>query len=79
MPREYPEPSLFGVLPAYGIYARHVVGLTMENVSLSYKVQDERPAVVLDDVAVGLFPVRRADAERLLACVRRLYGAPGPR
>src|SRR5438874_3159002 len=55
MPREYPEPSLFGVLPAYGIYARHVKGLTVENVSLRFKVEDERPAVVLDDVDGATF------------------------
>jgi hypothetical protein len=55
MPREYPEPSLFGVLPAYGIYARHVTGLTVENVSLTNKVEDERPAVVLDDVSNSTF------------------------
>ena len=50
MPREYPEPSMFGVLPAYGIYARHVKGLTVKDVTLTYKATDERPAVVLDDV-----------------------------
>jgi len=55
MPREYPEPSLLGVLPAYGIYARHVKGLTVENVSLQFKVEDERPAVVLDDVDAASF------------------------
>lgn len=55
MPREYPEPSLFGVLPSYGIYARHVKGLTIENVTLTYKTEDERPAVVLDDVDTATF------------------------
>jgi len=61
MPREYPEPSLFGVLPAYGIYARHVTGLTVENVSLTNKVEDERPAVVLDDVSNATFQNFTAD------------------
>ena len=50
MPREYPEPSNFGVLPAYGMYARHVKGLTVRNVEFTVKLEDERPAVVLDDV-----------------------------
>lgn len=53
--RDYPEPSLFGVLPSYGIYARHVKGLTVENVSLTYATADERPAVVLDDVDTAKF------------------------
>ena len=55
MPREYPEPSLFGVLPAYGMYVRHVTGLTVENVNIGVKVEDERPAVVLDDVDSASF------------------------
>lgn len=55
MPREYPEPSLFGILPAYGMYARHVNGLTVSNVSFKFKVEDARPAVVLDDVSTAKF------------------------
>jgi polygalacturonase len=55
MPREYPEPSIFGILPAYGLYARHVEGLTLTGVTLKYKVQDKRPAVVLDDVKNATF------------------------
>jgi polygalacturonase len=50
MPREYPEPSILGILPAYGLYARHVAGLTVSGVTLKYKIEDKRPAVVLDDV-----------------------------
>lgn len=63
MPREYPEPSLFGVLPAYGLYARHVSGLTVENVALHFTVQDERPAVVLDDVDHATFSNFTADVK----------------
>jgi polygalacturonase len=55
MPREYPEPSIFGILPSYGVYARHVDGLTMANVNIHFKVEDERPAVVLDDVQNATF------------------------
>ena len=55
MTREYPEPSIMGILPAYGIYARHVKGLKLTNISLKYKVTDQRPAVVLDDVADSRF------------------------
>jgi len=55
MPREYPEPSNFGILPAYGLYARHVRGLTIRNLSFKYTVEDERPAVVLDDVDSARF------------------------
>lgn len=50
MTREYPEPSVFGILPAYGIYARHVKGISLRRISLKFAVEDTRPAVVLDDV-----------------------------
>ncbi len=55
MTREYPEPSMLGILPAYGIYARHVKGLTMAGVTLKYQLTDQRPAIVLDDVADSRF------------------------
>lgn len=51
MVAEYPEPSILGILPAYGVYARHVEGLTLNNVAMSYEIEDTRPAVVLDDVS----------------------------
>jgi len=46
----YPEPSNLGIMPAYGMFARHVNGLNLRNVNVSYAKQDFRPAVVLDDV-----------------------------
>jgi hypothetical protein len=61
MPREYPEPTLFGILPAYGLYARHVKGLTVDNVNVRFMVEDERPAVVLDDVDNAVFQNFSAD------------------
>ncbi len=57
----YPEPSIFGILPAYGVYARHVDGLAMNNVQITFKVPDGRPAVVLDDVANADFTGFTAD------------------
>ncbi|MGA2218782.1 MAG: putative Ig domain-containing protein, partial [Terracidiphilus sp.] len=55
MTREYPEPSMLGILPAYGIYARHVKSLNASGVRIKYKAADERPAIVLDDVADSRF------------------------
>ncbi len=49
-PKAYPEPSMFGLLPAYGIYARHAKNISVSDVSISLLQPDERPAVVLDDV-----------------------------
>lgn len=45
----YPEFSMFGELPAWGFYLRHVEGIKMNKVTLRYKEDDFRPAVVLDD------------------------------
>ncbi|MCS6916545.1 MAG: glycosyl hydrolase family 28 protein [Chitinophagales bacterium] len=47
---EYPEFSMFGELPAWGLYVRHVAGLTIKNVKLCIAAPDYRPAVVFDDV-----------------------------
>jgi polygalacturonase len=46
----YPEPSMFGDLPAYGFFIRHIKGLQMRDVEVSYLSPDLRPAFVLHDV-----------------------------
>jgi hypothetical protein len=46
----YPEYRMFGVLPAYGFFCRHVRGLSLSNLTLGYETADLRPAVVCDDV-----------------------------
>jgi polygalacturonase len=47
---DYPEFSMFGELPAWGFYVRHMDGLTMKNIKLSIEDPDYRPALVFDDV-----------------------------
>lgn len=49
-PDKYPEYAMFGKLPAYGLYCRHIRGLTMRNVQLQVAGKDKRHAVVLEDV-----------------------------
>mgnify|MGYP006286059603 CR=1 FL=1 len=49
-PESYPEYSMFGRLPAYGLYCRHVRGLRMAGVQLQFEKDDLRHAIVLDDV-----------------------------
>ncbi len=46
----YPEYHMFGTLPAYGIYLRHIKGLTFEDVTLETAAPDLRPALVGEDV-----------------------------
>jgi len=57
----YPEPSMFGTLPAYGFFIRHAAGITMDNVEIRFGAVDTRPAVVLRDVADADFHHDRAD------------------
>jgi polygalacturonase len=47
----YPEPSMFGLLPAHGLYVRHAKNLTVRDLTVAFTTADTRPAVVLDDVA----------------------------
>ena len=47
---DYPEFSMFGELPCWGLYLRHATGIQLKNVILQYKKQDFRPAIVVDDV-----------------------------
>lgn len=46
----YPEPSNWGILPAYGLYARHCEEMKLENISLNTEIPDTRDGIVLDDV-----------------------------
>jgi polygalacturonase len=46
----YPEPSRFGVLPAYGFFVRHVKGFDLHHAEVTYDKEDLRPAAVFDDV-----------------------------
>jgi hypothetical protein len=41
---------MFGDLPAYGFFIRHVKGLQMRDVAVSYLTPDLRPAFWLNDV-----------------------------
>jgi polygalacturonase len=48
--KQYPEPSMFGLLPAYGFFVRHAKGIEFSNISVEFANEDTRPAFVLDNV-----------------------------
>jgi hypothetical protein len=48
--KSYPEARMFGRLPAYGFYCRHVNGLRLHAISLGAAAEEARPALVCDDV-----------------------------
>jgi len=58
----YPEPAMFGVLPAYGFYIRHASGVRLDNIQVGFSEPDTRPAFVLDDVRDAGFT--RVEAQR---------------
>ena len=50
LPDRYPEYKMFGTLPAYGFYCRHVNNLKFHHVELGFEKPDHRSAIVCDDV-----------------------------
>ena len=46
----YPEPDRLGVMPAYGVFARHVQDLELDNFHVSFRTNDERPAADFTDI-----------------------------
>jgi len=47
----YPDPDMFGPMPAWGFYLRHAKGVILRNVEMTALTPDARPAVVTDDVS----------------------------
>lgn len=43
----YPEPSMFGLLPSYGLFVRHAKNLSISDVEFGFAKDDTRPAIVL--------------------------------
>lgn len=56
----YPEPSMFGPIPAYGFYVRHARRLVMRDIDVSFMKDEQRPAFFLDDVSDVVFDGARA-------------------
>ncbi len=86
--QKYPEYAMFGKLPAYGLYWRHVDGLKLANIQMQLAGADQRHAVVFEDVrnatldgleaawsTGAVAPLRLTDARDIL--VRGCRPAPG--
>ena len=57
----YPDPLMFTEMPSYGFFIRHVKGIEMTNVQVSYLKDDVRPPFVLEDVTGSEFNHVKAD------------------
>jgi polygalacturonase len=60
---DYPEPARMGEMPAYGFFVRHVKGITMNDVEVSFMKDDVRPPFVLNNVQGAEF--NRVKAQRM--------------
>jgi hypothetical protein len=49
-PTAYPQPVMFGALPAFGLFMRHVVDLSLSDVKFKAPLEENRPDIVADDV-----------------------------
>lgn len=45
----YPEPMMFGIIPASVFFVRHASGIRFHNIDVDFEKDDFRPAFVLDD------------------------------
>jgi len=61
--KRYPDPNKFGIIPAYGFFIRHVKGLKMHDVTVSFLNNDERSPFILDDVKDAAF--RNIEAQKM--------------
>lgn len=48
--KNYPEPGMFGVAPAYGLFVRHAKDIKINDVEFSFLEPDHRPGYLFDDV-----------------------------
>ena len=49
--KEYPEPSMFGLIPASGFFIRHSNGIRLSDVRVTQMKQDRRPALVIEEAS----------------------------
>ncbi len=63
LPSEYPEYDMFGRLPAFGLYCRHVRNLHLHNVNLTFGEPDERCGIFCEDIQE--LEIGRAELEAL--------------
>ena len=48
---KYPEMTMFGTIPAKGMYLRHIDGIELDGIHFSFMKPDSRPLVIKDDVS----------------------------
>jgi glycosyl hydrolase family 28 len=73
----YPSGRMFGTLPAYGFFCRHAKNLRLHNIDLTFQEDDQRPAIVCNDVRdLDIFSLR-ANVSPTADCGIRLQDVHG--
>ena len=72
----YPDPDMFGPMPAHGFFLRHVQGIEMDGIKIIAASRDERAAFVLEDVENAEFTLPQVTAVAGVP-VFRLQGVNG--
>ena len=49
-PEAYPSSGMFGMLPVYGFFCRHIRNLNLHNISMDCETEDIRPALYCENV-----------------------------
>lgn len=62
----YPEPWMFGTIPAKGFYIRHAKGITFDNISFYYAQPDGRPLFVTEDAEEVVYRDIRLDGKGVM-------------
>ncbi|MHC4395195.1 MAG: glycoside hydrolase family 28 protein [Planctomycetota bacterium] len=76
--KNYPEHNMFGLLPAYGFYCRHVKNIRFHKMDLGFEKTDFRPALVFDDVTdldIFSFDAQAASSAKALIWLKEVNGA----
>jgi polygalacturonase len=76
LPEAYPEVTMFGKLPAYGLYCRHARGLALNRVAFRAGKSDARPALFAEDVdGLSVSNLSGSDSNRPLIDFRNVRRA----
>ena len=82
-PKDY-SPRSLGPRPAAGLYVRHVEGLTLKNVEITFDEPDQRPPAVFYDVdglSIDQFKTQKADGVDMLRLEKvkhlKIHDSPG--
>jgi polygalacturonase len=71
--RRYPEPDMFGPMPAHGFFLRHAKNIEFRNVEFAIGNPDQRPVFWADDVdGLGLINLKIPAVQTLIADLRNV-------